>query len=108
MLCGSTCSDSALVRSMFRYTWGLRVLKVAARPRRPGPAFPFWTRSAAVRGSSVSPRARRVARELPPAEAPAVLPHHREAAGLAEAADGRRNHHKGQRFLDRGEVAVEA
>src|SRR4030095_15145119 len=48
-----------------------------------------------------------VARELAQAEAPAVLHHHLEAAGLAGAADGRRNHHEGQRFLDPGEVAVE-
>src|SRR5207249_9302447 len=55
----STCRDSALVRSMFRYTWGLRVLKVAARPRRPGLAFPFWTSSAVLRESSLRPRLRR-------------------------------------------------
>src|SRR5207245_4007774 len=48
-----------------------------------------------------------LARELAQAEAPAVLHHHLEAAGLAEAADGRRNHYEGQRFLDSGEVAVE-
>src|SRR4030095_2180049 len=59
MLCGSTCRDSALVRSMFRYTWGLRMLKVAARPRRPGLAFPFWTSSAVLRESSLRPRLRR-------------------------------------------------
>src|SRR4029450_11403771 len=95
MLCGSTCRDSALVRSMFRYTWGLRVLKVAARPRRPGLAFPFWTSSAGLRESSLRARLR------------PLSPPHREPAGLAEAADGRRNHHEGQRFLDPGEVAVE-
>src|SRR4029077_12836330 len=111
MLCGSTCRDSALVRSMFRYTCGLRVLKVAARPRRPGLAFPFWTSSAVLRESSLRPRLRRSSTILWKA---AVRPRprgpppvHVEPAGRAEAADGRRNHYEGQRFLDSGEVAVE-